>query len=265
MTGTRTASFVRIATIALCLGALAGAASCVQILGIEDAHVDRDLEQRQHAGQGGSTGAGTGGAAPGSGAGSSDADAGAQPPSNDCQRYCADLELCKDVNAQQYLSTAMCLKACSLFAEHGDNDKSGDDENSVACRLKYAQKLPNESGPEAAEDCVYAGPGGGDKCGSVCEGFCTLMMATCTRDNVAPEPWFFETMDACLSACNALPLRNEPYSTYDSADKFYGDGSKIADYDQQCRLFHVSSALLGDLEHCEHALGSTWCVVPANR
>ena len=66
MTGMRAVDFVRTRAFVSALGALVGSASCVQVLGIEDAHVDWDLERQQHGGHGGSTGsAGAGGGAQG--------------------------------------------------------------------------------------------------------------------------------------------------------------------------------------------------------
>lgn len=159
-----------------------------------------------------------------------------------CESYCASIdEYCIGDNLQ-FRDLAQCLRVCSAFPEGEVGDE---DQNSVACRMKYAGKARYAAGTELAAYCRQAGPGGDDRCGSNCEGLCSVMLLACTEEDAAP--YFYQSFDDCISACTDLP----------QVEYYYGiaDGNSL-----QCRLFHAASAAMSDPgEHCEHAFGITLC------
>ena len=76
------------------------------------------------------------------------------------------------------------------------------------------------------------------------------MMEVCTEKSAGAN--HFESTQACLDTCNALPAPTVHYSNNDPA---VSDGNHAL-----CRLFHVNSAAMADeAEHCEHAMGITLC------
>jgi hypothetical protein len=137
------------------------------------------------------------------------------------------------------------LKVCALFPPGKFPSTEG---NSAACRLMYAGKAFYAGGGERDGYCLKAGPGSDGTCGSVCDGFCSLMMPTCTAGKT--PPYFYPSLDACQSACRSLP-DNPPYSV--------SNGSLPDRNDAQCRLFHVTTAVMDTDEHCEHSMGITMC------
>ena len=163
-----------------------------------------------------------------------------------CRQYCDDITDQCTAGAKQYLDKAQCLKVCGLFPEGVVADK--EDGNTAACRLKYAGKARYAAGSERDAYCRKAGPGSDGTCGDICEGFCTLMMPTCTQEKTAP--YFFPNGEACLDACRAL--KDEPPYTV-------SNGTLPDMNNAQCRLFHVTSAVMDPDEHCEHAMGITMC------
>jgi hypothetical protein len=243
------------------------AVSCTQLLGIEEARVDPSLSGGAGKAGGGSGGAsGTGGSAAGAtanGGASTGGSAGSfgNDASNDgalvsttdgsdggsavCRQYCDDIMTLCTGNVRQYLDTPQCLKVCALYPE---GVVGGLESNTGACRMKYAGKARYAAGSERDAYCRKAGPGSDGTCGAICEGFCTLMMPTCTSARTAP--YFFGSMDGCLSTCRAL-RDNPPYTV--------SDGALPDSNDSQCRLFHATSAVMDPEEHCEHAMGVTMC------
>jgi len=260
--------------IALALGLAWSAAACSQVLSIEEAHVDPTLSNETAAnpgavgtiasgGRAGSTSStsttASGGSASGGGgaAGQTSADSGLESSvattdgpeeggSAVCRQYCDDVMSFCTGNIKQYLDVAQCLKVCALFPEGvvGSNQET----NTAACRMKYAASARYGMGAERDTYCRKAGPGSDGTCGSICEGFCTMMMPTCTKTNTAP--YFFASNDACLTTCRAL--RDDPPYTV-------SDGTLPDTNDAQCRLFHAASAVMDPDEHCEHAMGVTLC------
>jgi hypothetical protein len=241
----------------LALGVLSGVASCSQVLSIEEAHVDPTLSPRSSGGDldldGGSsteTGASPGASHPYDDAaaalsdGSSD-EADAPSGSAVCRQYCSDLMMYCTGNTKQYVDDAQCMKACALFPEGNVGDP---DANTAACRMKYAGKARYGAGSERDAYCQSAGPGSDGSCGSVCDGYCTLMMATCTSQKTAP--YFFASSDVCLTTCSGL-ADSPPYTV--------SDGTLPDRNDSQCRLFHAASAVMDPEEHCAHAMGVTMC------
>jgi hypothetical protein len=171
-------------------------------------------------------------------------------PVDICETYCEEMETqCQGV-AKQYVDRNQCLRVCRILPQ-GEVD--GPDANTAACRLKYAQKTHYGLGAEVTNYCRQAGPSGEGKCGSVCEGFCTLMMSVCTPEDAGP--YHFASDQDCLATCEGLPLAGVSYST---TEPQVADGNHAL-----CRLFHVTSAAMADAEeHCEHSLGMTLCEAP---
>ena len=241
---------------ALALWAVVG---CSQVLGIEDSFVDPALEpQLSVDGQGGRGAAGSSGAASLGGAlgdegpssagservadGGAPAGAGGRAQTS-CEQYC-DLmgELCVG-DALQYRDAAQCLRICAALPAGAIND---DRVNSASCRRRYAGKARYLAGVELATTCRYAGPGGDGRCGSNCEGLCSIAMAACGPG--LSDPYFYESIDDCLRDCADLPAAPYQYGKISSGNSL------------ECRLFHASSAIMADAdEHCEHTLGISLC------
>jgi hypothetical protein len=260
---------------ATALAALA-ALSCSEILSIEEAHVDPTLGanggvtnlggQAQGGGspKGGEAGGGmmSGGRSGTGGVHSAGNDAGGDVGSGGlgdagsagaggtggdtlCEQYCDTITQYCTATSLQYKDRDQCLKVCSLLPQGAVGDPDG---NSVACRLKYAGKARYAGGTELGAYCRQAGPGGDGRCGTNCDGFCSITAETCTVEST--PPYYFQSMTACQTTCESLP--SVPY--------IYGDVSVADGNSVQCRLFHVISAAMADPEeHCEHAMGLTLC------
>lgn len=184
---------------------------------------------------------------------SDDAGAAGAPsgPVDLCDEYCDILDAVCTSNAEQYRDRDQCMTICHLLPQ---GTVGGPDDDSVACRLKYAQKTRYTNGEETAEYCREAGPGGDNRCGTVCEGYCTLMAQVCTEQSAGV--YHFASNDDCMATCNGLPQATVPYS---DTDPMVSDGNHAL-----CRLFHVASAAMADTdEHCEHAMGVTLCEAPS--
>jgi hypothetical protein len=210
----------------LLLGALT---ACNGLLGLDEAHLDPTL------GAGGDAASGAAGAGAGSEAGTP------------CERYCqAVTDACTGDNAQ-YTDLEACLLTCPQFPEGSPEDTEG---NTLACRLNYALKAPTEP----ITYCTWAGPGGDGVCGTNCEGFCTLMAATCTAGSTRAETDFFPSTEACRDACAEVP-QSGPYSATNEATT---GGADLF----ECRLYHVAAAIYADdaAVHCPHAMGLELCV-----
>jgi len=240
------------------------AASCTQLLGIDDAHIDPTLSQSPTtSGAAGTAGASSGaGGAGGSSAGHSgaagaiasdaslDASNDGKPETSEagsriCAQYCDDIMTFCDGNVKQYIDIPQCLKVCGLFVE---GTVGGPDGNTAACRMKYAGKARYAAGSEREAYCRKSGPGSDGTCGAICDSFCALVMPTCTQART--PPYYYSTTDACLMTCRKL-RDNPPYTV--------ADGTLPDTNDAQCRLFHVTSAVMDPDEHCEHAMGVTMC------
>lgn len=234
------------------VGALVG---CNQLLRIDESFVDPALEG-DGRGEGGersaplpSANAGEpasgGGAAGGAEQPASGGAAGANGAASDdvCAQYCELMgEHCVG-EALQYRDEAQCLRICRAFPVGTIDD---DRVNTASCRRRYAGKARYLAGPELATGCAYAGPGGDGRCGTNCEGFCSIAMAACSAE--VSDPYFYESFDACLLDCEPLAMTRYEY------------GAVSAGNSLECRLFHASSAIMGDEdEHCEHTLGITLC------
>ena len=237
--------------------------SCRQLLGIEDAELDKSSDgsagaeggggapDAQEAGSAGSAGSGEAGSetvagAPQGGAGSaathSEAGDGGQggssePPSL-CEQYCtAVMSNCTAAFAV-YTSYETCLSVCAALPEGKPGDRRG---NSVSCRLSAALVAKDE----VPHYCPAAGPGGNGVCGHNCEGLCELRTAVCSQYGSGDRA-------ACQKDCERVQDLDN-YST--SLDVAQHSGPHV-----QCRLYHVSAATVADSEkHCAHASGAAPC------
>lgn len=202
-------------------------------------------------GSGGSSkgsGAGSSGATPGDGASGEGGDSGGTSGTTDpCNEYCDLMDANCTGNDEQYRDQEQCLKICHLLPQ---GSAAGADDDSISCRLKYADKMRYAAGAELSTYCQQAGPSGDASCGTVCQAYCVLMAEVCTPD-VAGTYHFASDTD-CLNTCQGLPAATVPYSF---TNPLVSDGNHAL-----CRLFHVTSAAMADAsEHCEHAMGVTLC------
>ncbi|HEY3497111.1 MAG TPA: hypothetical protein VGK73_20575 [Polyangiaceae bacterium] len=180
---------------------------------------------------------------------------GEEPPKELCERYCDEMESQCQGDAKQYVDRSQCLRVCRLFPEGVVTEDINQipDENTAACRLKYAEKARYGLGAEVADYCFKAGPSGDGTCGTICQGFCSLMGKVCTPEEAGES--HFASDEECLSVCEGLPPAGFSYS---SSNPLVADGNHAL-----CRLWHVTSAAMVDpLEHCEHSLGITLCEAP---
>jgi hypothetical protein len=249
------------------------ALGCSQILDLQPAHLDPASGATDSGGAAagvgptslpggaaGSHGSAQGGEAAGAGAtGLLDAGAPAAPdggeggagsapePPSLCQSYCAAVSAACVGPHTQYIDLDACLASCAALPEGAPGDTAG---NSVHCRATYAEKAPSEP----YTYCTWAGPGGDGKCGTNCDGFCTLMMQACTASTTLSSKDYYESLEACHASCDRLP----DVGSYDASDSLQQMGSDHV----QCRLYHVGAALAeaDPITHCPHATGQRLCV-----
>ncbi|MEY2929701.1 MAG: hypothetical protein RL033_450 [Pseudomonadota bacterium] len=156
-----------------------------------------------------------------------------------CLSYCDTIMAgCTDANAQ-YASPTACLLVCEKLPVGTPGATSG---NSVECRNSKAA-LALSTG-EGANYCFTAGPGGGGVCGQDCDGYCSVMMASCRE---------FSTVSQCTADCSIVPnlAQSSVVQTYNTSMQ---SGNTV-----QCRLFHVTASTLDPVLHCPHASGLTPC------
>ena len=165
-----------------------------------------------------------------------------------CETYCDTVQAsCGDAGApnSQYKDKAACIEYCGTLAKLPPGQTDIPDGNTIACRLYHAGVAATL---DKAAQCVYAGPTGGDVCGSWCDNYCQLALANCTGPNE-----LFATKASCLSACAVLDTTGKP-----------GDATGDT---VQCRIGHL--ALAGDTDEtaaqCQQGGpdGGGVCISPA--
>jgi hypothetical protein len=265
------------------LALLTFASACSQILDIEQAHVDPTLAGTAGSSQAGSQPAGSsnselssagqhdagdagngsggthdhvsGGSAGSSTAGSTAGGGGSAPVELGlCERYCEQVTRTCKGKYEQYRTFDQCIRVCQRLppGEPGDEDT-----NTVSCRLRQAEFADSEP----FVYCKSAGPLGEGKCGSNCVSYCSLMQESCTAESTAGnvELSYFDSAQACLSACTELPETTGTvhYSSSATADPTSFVGNSVF-----CRTYHVAAALEDDApdEHCPHAMGGDPCI-----
>ena len=147
----------------------------------------------------------------------------------DCAAYCDAIQRNCTGDNQQYATPAQCLTSCETFpAGRLTIDTAG---NTAACRTYHAGAAAG-GGDNPATHCIHAGPGGASVCGSDCEGFCTIALASCDGA--------FTDMATCLSECAQFPATEDYNSNVRT-------GNTLA-----CRLYHVAVASDVPQPHCTH-------------
>jgi len=146
----------------------------------------------------------------------------------ECDAYCTAVAAnCSGAEAQ-YGSTATCLAACAAFPQGTLGDMSG---NSLECRAYHA----GAAASDATTHCVHAGPGGAGVCGANCDGYCQIVLDSCTGvDQV------YATLGDCTTACAGFTDTEK----YDASDM---GGDTLA-----CRLYHATAASTDPVTHCGH-------------
>lgn len=166
-----------------------------------------------------------------------------------CAAYCDTIEALCTGNRRQFASRDACIGLCSTYPKGTLEDETG---NTLGCRIRM---LEAGDAIETSE-CLAAGPGGDDQCGSNCKSFCASIVTVC--------PGSFESTGDCETEC----------AEWIKCGDYYVDPSVTPDNPSiQCRLYHMSAAAIGILEkedgmstpaqdkHCPHAEGITECIV----
>jgi hypothetical protein len=156
-----------------------------------------------------------------------------------CLEYCDTVQAACSGEFSVYVSRPICLAVC----RHLEPGRPGDDGvNTVQCRLRQAQFAADQF--DFLTHCPPAGPGGGDFCGSNCEGLCTILQSACVNNQQ------FLSFDACMENCLTTPDMGD----YNTADPEMSEGDSV-----QCRLWHVSASAEAIKPHCPHAAGASPC------
>lgn len=183
---------------------LGGLASCNAVLGIEERAFDPSLAGDQDGG------------------------------TLSCETYCeVVLAACTD-DLAVYASLDTCLETCKLLPLGTADDTN---VNTIGCRLRLAQAAAKTN--EKEDYCPYAGPGGGGRCGTNCEGYCAVMLPVC--------PETFDSAEACAAACEHVPDQGVYSVLVPNVNTI------------QCRLYHLTSSTVDPVGHCSHAAGELKC------
>lgn len=155
----------------------------------------------------------------------------------DCETYCTRMQTnCIAVNGQ-YPEREQCIGTCRAFPLGTEADTTG---NTLGCRLNHASLA--RSNP--ALHCFYAGPTGASpdgttaQCGTDCDAFCSIAMATCISA--------YADLAVCKSACEGF-TSTPPF-------KINASGNT-----RECRLYHATNAAntkqtpANVTLHCGHA------------
>jgi len=169
---------------------------------------------------------------------------GGNGPVGYCDDYCSSIEEnCQD-DLQQYSARAVCEGVCAALPEGNIDNPVG---NTIACRMKNATEAGQIGGQT---ECSAAGPGTDGICGDNCDSFCLLFQSLCS---VQFEQEFAGSLNDCRELCNTLPdLFDDDGTTFSSSLTTQGNSV-------QCRLYHVSQAVLDAATHCKHASGDPPC------
>jgi hypothetical protein len=218
------AAYVKLPNVITIL--LLASIGCANIAGIEDA-------QLQTAGSTGGT------------PGTSTQDTGL------CATYCETVMANCQNALSLYASQETCIGVCNSLQRAGKAGTPGDQSgNTIQCRLTQARNA--KATGEPASYCFAAGPGGGNICGTDCEGYCVLLQQTCPNEFASPQ--FNNSVAYCLTtACPSIPLSDAGFTA-----SIHGEGNNM-----NCRLYHVSASN-ADAQaagiHCSHAAGAAPCV-----
>jgi hypothetical protein len=209
----RTRAALRFAALAASL--VPAWAGCSSVIGIEDARVESVT---------GSTG-------------------GAPAELTLCERYCESAMTNCTGNFKLYFSTAECLTTCAVLPEGAEGDKN---VNTVQCRLRSADLAGKIGEPDV--NCPAAGPGGDGKCGSNCEGFCSMALSACSA--------FFAELPTDFD-----PAKCEEFCEASLPDKHGFDIRQDEGNSVQCRIYHSSASTIDPDTHCRHVAGIGPCAM----
>lgn len=157
-----------------------------------------------------------------------------------CAKYCDTvMENCTGTNTV-YTMKELCHGVCAHLDPGDPLEPAG---NTVACRTNQAVLAKTTNEPHL--HCPRAGPGGAGVCGDNCESYCDLFAKAC-----GPE---IADREECVRKCAA----------FDDVPRF----DVVADHEGdtvQCRLVHVSSAVVLPEPHCGHSrfVATEWCFEP---
>jgi hypothetical protein len=205
-------SVARTALLGTLLGALGTALpSCQQIAGIEDRTFD-----------------------PGT------------PASATCSNYCSAVSANCTGTSLTYRTPEQCQGICAALEPGETQEPVG---NNLACRADQATLAGSAASPDKPANCVAAGPGGPDVCGSNCESYCQLFAKICPAESALQSASPAE----CVAKCQGLLDRH----AFDATLDYNGDSV-------QCRLVHTSVASVTPDPHCQHAriLSTAPCADP---
>ncbi len=148
-----------------------------------------------------------------------------------CSDYCtASAASCTAANLM-YASTGECMATCMRFTAGTVGQTSG---NTLGCRLYHAGAAAG-SVANANTHCRHGGPGGDTLCGTNCEGFCTIVLGSCTAGNLQ----YGGSMSTCMTACAGYATT--PIYVANAT------GNNFA-----CRLYHATAAAALPGTHCPH-------------
>jgi hypothetical protein len=137
-----------------------------------------------------------------------------------CSTYCdAIATACTGANAQ-YENDMACQMYCLMSVTWDPGNLGQSDVNTIGCREHHA--LLAEDG-DAATNCAYASPSGGDQCGTWCENYCQIAMSNCTGGNQ-----LYNNESACLTSCES----------FDAS----GDAGDTSGDTLQCRITYAGKA-----------------------
>jgi hypothetical protein len=170
---------------------------------------------------------------------------GGDDPTTLCDDYCSATATNCTGDFLQYTSDTVCRGVCDELPE-GDLDSPVG--NTVACRLNNANEAA-QIGPDT--ECSAAGPGSDGECGDNCDSFCLLLQGLCIDVFNAT---YQGNIANCRSDCeaNIVDLFEQNNTTFSSLLSTEGN-------DLQCRLYHVTQAVLDADTHCQHANGAGPC------
>lgn len=154
-----------------------------------------------------------------------------------CTDYCTTIAAnCTAANLM-YANNTECMATCQMLPPGTVGMMA---TNTVGCRLYHA----GAAAGNANLHCRHAGPGGDGACGANCEGFCTIVLASCTGGNEQ----FGGSMATCMSECAQFATTPDYVATETAGDTF------------ACRLYHATAAAAAPVTHCSHvATNSPTC------
>ncbi len=156
------------------------------------------------------------------------------PTTVSCSNYCDFFEsTCTGPNAGVDKTT--CNSLCNKLGMANLGTLMDTSKDTVGCRM-YHTCAASMSASNATTHCPHANIWSAmDTCGTQCDAFCTIEIATCTGANAQ-----FGGMNECLSACGAW-MAGKPTDT---------SGNTLG-----CREYHLGVASQSDANaamHCPH-------------